>query len=934
MEGVPPDLEPDVIMSKKGKGAKSKTKAKGVSDGDKEMITIPIQSKSVSVLVKKFDIDVNSSESKEVVKLNVTDTDGDDLLASSIASSTILNASSMAPMINSNPVKKEEGHIGGLSSPVREFEKDIALFCSPGEKDAMMIFWNGLSDNEKEGFVHGLSFTKKKYGNEGEPKFSTDDSIDCIKKLSSVSQRNEFLMNWKNLNHKKKEKVFHKLCTSKIKKQVEANFGKNHIPFKPSSVLFPVAIDMKKTTELEASNGLQKVGETVIKLLPEGVPISNSNDLVIVDLQKLCSMQSLVKEKKVKGKIQIDEMVSKQLEQVCNEIVYHFPSKFSHIQIAEEGEFKFKYVDPEDEDYNGQMVIDDKEENKENAHNSNGGLLISDVMLEQMKSGELKSKVDDFIPKYNPVDEKGSEQISYAEKVSGKKLNAANLISKVKKNADLPSGVVEMPLSDILKGCNPFKTTLYGYFIDKHVNFCNVNKFAHNMWKKHGLEEVMVNDEGIYFFRFSSEQGMLFVLEGGVWMIFDNALVVRRWTNGVSSVKDQHDKVPVWVKIYNVPLEYWNGTGLSHIAWEIGKPLDVDAHIAKMCQEHWGRLDFMRILIETSAVKEWLKEVHVYSSDLTTGERILSKCKIEYAWNPSKCSHCKVYGHKDSTCGILLAKEVKDIGNSISSDKKKEGNKVDLMEVLIASTKKVDEDNEGFQTIVKRNKGNNMGEKTKEGSGNKIQNSFQGQNGKNQGNGKNLAGNFAGSQGQKGNNFAKTGNTNGGNQWNKGKGFQGYNGKNQVVNGRTNGTRFEQGQNSKRSNFSDKVNNSGAGSGGNNNQGISYANHSFQEPKKKIEVGKKNDSGLKYIPKSGADFKISSNFDKNLQAEKCQDLVNIFSNNKFDVLKDLEDENQVVYPKRGIQEVDLDYLDTVDQMEVIGGIPLDDTNMESFLNDA
>lgn len=151
-------------------------------------------------------------------------------------------------------------------------------------------------------------------------------------------------MNWKDLSNKKKEKVFHKLCTSKIRKQVEANFGKNRIPLKPSSTLFLVAVDMKKSTELEASDGLQKVGETVINLLPEGVPVSDTNDPVIVDLQKLCSMQPLVKEKNVKRKNEIDEMVSQQLEQVCNEFVYHFPSKFSHLEVANEREFKFNYV--------------------------------------------------------------------------------------------------------------------------------------------------------------------------------------------------------------------------------------------------------------------------------------------------------------------------------------------------------------------------------------------------------------------------------------------------------------------------------------------------------------------------------------------------------------------------------------------------------------
>ncbi|CAI9283424.1 unnamed protein product [Lactuca saligna] len=781
MEGVPPDLEPDVIMKKKGKNAKSKNKLKFVLDADSNQLNDPLKAKSVTSLVNKFESEANpitskipseagNSENSKLVSM-VLDSSPvvkneailpncsnlNTLIAPDVAnlknyvSPCSFNTECTSPSIilhgSVNSIKEEEDSIDGLSQPVIEFEKDIAQFCGPREKNAMMVFWNGLSVSEKEGFVHGLRFTKKKYNSGIEADDDMVDSIDDVKKISMVSQRNEVLLNWKDLTDKKKEKIIQKLCTSKVKKQVEANFRKNRIPIKPSSSLFPSSVSMKKSSDFEASDGLQKVGETVSNLFLEGVPNLNLNEPVIVDLQNICSLQTVVKEKKEKRKIEIDDMVSRQLEQVCNEIIYHFPRKFNHIDTVKKGEFNFNYVDPDDKGINVQMAVDEDEENKGIIRNSNGGLLITENMLEQMKNGELKNKVNLTIP-ITPLEESNAnEPVSYAEKVSGKKLNAANLITKVKKNVDLPDGVVEMPICDILKGCSPFKTTLYGYFIDKHVNFFNVNKFAHNMWKKYGLEEVMVNDEGIYFFRFSTEQGMISMLEGGVWMIFDSALVVRRWTTGVSSAKDQHDKVPVWVKIYNVPLEYWNGTGMSHIAWEIGKPLDVDAHTAKMCQEHWGRPAFMRVLIEMSVAKEWIKEVHVYSSDLTTGERILSKCKVEYAWNPSKCSHCKVYGHKDSNCGILLAKEASDLVNPKSDDQKKDGIKVDLMEVLIASTKKVEEDKDGFQTVVKRNKGINMGEKNKEGLGNKNQNFFQGQNGKNQGNGKNMAGNSVGSQG-------------------------------------------------------------------------------------------------------------------------------------------------------------------------------------------
>ncbi|KAL7586020.1 hypothetical protein Lser_V15G46368 [Lactuca serriola] len=1034
MEGVPPDLEPDIIMRKKGKNAKVKNKLKIVQDSDSMQLIDSSQAKSVSSLVNKFESEAipissiipseagNADNSKlvsmtfdslsevknEVILPNCSKSNlqfppdvanlknhdspclfnsensklvsmaldsplavkNEDIIPNSSnlnpqylpdvanlknhVSPCLFNTECSSPSVifhsSLNPTKVMTDSIEVLSQSVVEFEKDIVQLCSPGEKNSMIAFWNGLSVKEKEGFVHGLRFTKKKYNNGIETDDDKMDAIDDVKKISLVSQRNEILMNWKDLSDKKKGKIIHKLCTSKVKKMAEANFGKNRIPIKSSCSLFPSSVSMKISSEFEASDGLQKVGETVIKLFPEGDPKLNLNEPVSVDLQEICSLQSVVKEKKEKRKIEIDEMVSKQLEQVCNEIKFHFPSKFNHIEIGKKGMFNFNYADPDDKGINVQMMVDEEEDKKGSIRNSNGGLLITENMLEQMKNGEIKNKVNMNVHTMSLDESKINEPMSYAEKVSGKKLNAANLISKVKKNADLPDGVVEMPICDILKGCSPFKTTLYGYFIDKHVNFFNVNKFAHNTWRKHGLEEVMVNDEGIYFFRFSTEQGMISVLEGGVWMIFDSALVVRRWTTGVSSAKDQHDKVPVWVKIYNVPLEYWNGTGLSHIAWEIGKPLDVDAHTAKMCQEHWGRPAFMRILIEMSAAKEWLKEVHVYSSDLTTGERILSKCKIDYAWNPSKCSHCKVYGHKDNTCGILLAKEVKDIENSNLDDQKNDGKKVDLMEVLIASTKNVEEDNDGFQTVVKRNKGINLSEKKKEDLGIKNQNFSQGQNGKNQGIGKNTAGNYVanqgqkgnslekrgnmvGNQGKKGNNFEKNGNNFGGNQWNKGKGIQGQNGKNQTANGRNNGFKFEQGQNSKSNNFSNRSNYVGSNTGGINSQGIAHVFSYNKGQNLNVEKRKDAGSGLKYVPNSGEDSKISSNFDKIQNVENFKDPAIILSSNKFDVLKDLEDDNQVEFSRRSIQGIDLDYLDSVDQMEVIGGIPLDDTNMEGFSND-
>ncbi|KAL4583041.1 hypothetical protein LXL04_007605 [Taraxacum kok-saghyz] len=127
--------------------------------------------------------------------------------------------------------------------------------------------------------------------------------------------------------------------------------------------------------------------------------------------------------------------------------------------------------------------------------------------------------------------------ISYADTV-GKKKQMSNLISVIQKDPKLKVGEVEMPVDDILKGSEPFSTTLYGYFIEKRMNYYNMNKYAMSKWKQFGIEGVMVNEEG-----FSSEQGVKEVLEGGPWLIFDNPIVIRRWTPGLNLSKSQHNSL-------------------------------------------------------------------------------------------------------------------------------------------------------------------------------------------------------------------------------------------------------------------------------------------------------------------------------------------------------------------------------------------------------
>lgn len=68
------------------------------------------------------------------------------------------------------------------------------------------------------------------------------------------------------------------------------------------------------------------------------------------------------------------------------------------------------------------------------------------------------------------------------------------------------------------------------------------------MWKQHGLEDLMVNTEGFFYFRFSTFQGMMEVIENGQWLMNDILIFVRRWKPGLVLPKPKLESVLVWVK--------------------------------------------------------------------------------------------------------------------------------------------------------------------------------------------------------------------------------------------------------------------------------------------------------------------------------------------------------------------------------------------------
>ncbi|XP_059441719.1 uncharacterized protein LOC132174022 [Corylus avellana] len=154
------------------------------------------------------------------------------------------------------------------------------------------------------------------------------------------------------------------------------------------------------------------------------------------------------------------------------------------------------------------------------------------------------------------------------------------------------------------------------------------------------LVEVFLLENGLYLFKFADEKTRDEVMEARVWHMANKPLILRKWTPGMQLLNISLSSVPVWIKLHNLPIEFWNATCLSYVASGVGKPICADS-----VTEEQLRLGFARVLVEVDMNYVFPKEIEIVGVD---GGRVV--VGIEYPWLLVKCKKCKLFGHLSHTC--------------------------------------------------------------------------------------------------------------------------------------------------------------------------------------------------------------------------------------------------------------------------------------------
>ena len=142
--------------------------------------------------------------------------------------------------------------------------------------------------------------------------------------------------------------------------------------------------------------------------------------------------------------------------------------------------------------------------------------------------------------------------------------------------------VVKPPEEAVMEGIDMWKGCLVGQFLDKRLPFPVVRSLVNKLWGKKGMPDISTTENGLYFFRFRDLDARDWVMDSGPWHLAGRPFILRAWLPSMDMLNIQLTSIPIWVKFFNIPLEYCTNTSLGYIASVVGNPL----HLGDKGEDH------------------------------------------------------------------------------------------------------------------------------------------------------------------------------------------------------------------------------------------------------------------------------------------------------------------------------------------------------------
>lgn len=154
---------------------------------------------------------------------------------------------------------------------------------------------------------------------------------------------------------------------------------------------------------------------------------------------------------------------------------------------------------------------------------------------------------------------------------------------------------------------------------------------------------------GYYEFFFSSEDDMHMVWAMGTVNLKPGVLRLFEWTKEFNMHKQRNTHAQVWIRLLELPQEYWMDRTHREISSAVGTPLLIDSATSKRIFGHYAR-----ILVDMDFSRKIFHEITVERKGYAFN------VKVAYEWLPDFCTHCQTIGQDVSACWWLYPRMEKN----------------------------------------------------------------------------------------------------------------------------------------------------------------------------------------------------------------------------------------------------------------------------------
>eukprot|EP00253_Pinus_taeda_P034636 PITA_34636 len=160
-------------------------------------------------------------------------------------------------------------------------------------------------------------------------------------------------------------------------------------------------------------------------------------------------------------------------------------------------------------------------------------------------------------------------------------------------------------------------------------------------WEPKGSIDLHLGSKVFFTVVFTNIEDKDKIFEGGPYFYVAAGLYMRPWMMNFVPEKETFTSVPVWVRLYSLPLDYWQNESLAAIGNKLGRSVK-----ASEATRRGKYTSFARICVEMDLSRALLDEVilEVFNEEWVQ--------TVDYEHIPFRCCKCHEHGHIFRDCPL------------------------------------------------------------------------------------------------------------------------------------------------------------------------------------------------------------------------------------------------------------------------------------------